>query len=222
MFYLICFAPLILIFLYVFYLLIRPKNMDDEFFHLSRKTGKDVMISRIKILEQINNRDYKSCITEIEKFYSDGIITESESDRMEEMITNMYFNNFKERWSAFKRAELPMKIIFIALIVYGFFYASLLVFIVYHQDKYATGFPFTGIIIVDVSLIFPYLLALTLLGFFALIISMFNLFFSNSGGVNRAAITSTELVRSLKPGGRKTEIVLPNNRFPSGGSFFRT
>ncbi len=213
MFNVICFAPLILVFLYSFYLLIRPKNMDDEFFHLSNKTGKDVMIARIKLLEQINNKDYKGYIKEIEKFYSDGIITESESDRMEEMITNMYFNNFKERWSAFKRAELPMKIIFIALLAYGFFYASLLVFVVYHQDKYATGFPFTYIIIVDVSLIFPYLLALTLLGFFALIISMFNLFFSKYGGINRAAITSTELIKSLKPGGRTTEITTPGRGF---------
>jgi hypothetical protein len=221
MYYLICFAPVIIIILYCFYLLIRQKNIHDDFFHLSRKTTKETMIERIKMLEEMNQVEYRLDIMEIEKIYKDGIVTESEADRMEEIITNSYFNNFYGKWSAFKHADLSMKIIFIMCLAYGFVYVNLIFVIgIPLSSRYPISVPTSAVIFMNASLILPFLFSLVLLGFFSMFLSMLNIPFNEYGGINRAAITSTELIRSLKPGGRKTKIVLGTAWSKSGG-FFR-
>jgi hypothetical protein len=207
MLYFICLAPFLLAVIYSFYLLIKRKDMHDEFFHLSRKTKKETMLERIRLLEKINQADYRSDMIEIEKFYSDGRITEAEADKMEKIITNTYFNNFQSKWIAFKRAEFPMKALFILSLLYGFVYVNLVFIEGYNGFETDLSLELI-LIIVNVSLILPYLFSLTLLGFLATFISMLNLSFSEYGGINRATITSEELVKALKPGGRKTKIVL--------------
>jgi hypothetical protein len=208
MIYLFCFAPIIIILIYSFYLLLKPANAEDRFFHLSRKLKKEVIHERIKLLEQIHNEDYRSDIIEIDKFYRDGRITEAEGNKIEKIITNTYFNYFKGRWSAFRLAELPMKIIFILCLVYGFIYVNL-VFIELHEKWRQPDLTLQiTLLIVNCTLLLPYLFSLTLLGFMTTFLSMLNLKFNERGGINRAAITSEELVKALKPGGRKTKVVL--------------
>ncbi len=204
----ICTLPFIITIIYSLYLLIKTKNIQDEFFYLSRKTKKETILARIKLLEEINQTEYKSDIKEIEKYYSDGRITEAEANNLEKIITNAYFNNFKEKWSAFKRADFPLKFIFILSLLYGFVYVNL-VFVAGFSQLHDVDVSLTVILIaVNASLILPYLFSLTLLGFLATFLAMLNLPFSEHGGINRAVITSEELVKALKPGGRKTRVQL--------------
>lgn len=205
---LICFAPPILIIIYSLYLLIKPKDKKDEFFHLSQKAKKETILERIKLLEEINDADYSRDKIEIEKYYRDGRITESEASKMEKIITNTFFDNFKTKWKAFKSADTGMKILFLFLIVYGFVYVNLVFIAGYkHLDEFGLSLEIT-LLIINASLLLPYLFSLTLLGFLSTFLAMLNLRFSERGGINRAAITSEELVKALKPGGRKTQIVL--------------
>lgn len=208
MLYLICLAPVFLTIIYSLYLLVRPKNIHDEFFHLSRKIKKETMLERIRLLEQINQCSYAGDRAEIEKFYSDGRITEAEAIKMEQIITNTYFNNFKNKWIAFSRADLSLKCLFIIFVVYGFFYVNLVFIAGYSQIKEPDYSLQATLIVLNATLLLPYLFALTSLGFLAVFIAMLNLVFSERGGINRAAITTEELIKALKPGGRKTPVIL--------------
>lgn len=208
MLYFISFAPAIIIIIYSLYLLLKTSNKQDEFFHVSRKIKKETIIARIKLLEEINDADYSADIKEIERYYSDGRITEAEASKMENIITNTYFNNFNTKWKAFKSADFGMKLLFIFLLLYGFVYVNL-VFIACYNKLEAFGLSKEIVLlIINCSLILPYLFSLTLLGFLSTFLSLLNVRFSERGGINRASITCEELVKSLKPGGRKTKIVL--------------
>jgi hypothetical protein len=203
----ICVAPVAVTLIYVIHLILKEPNENDEFFHLSAHTDKESIIRRIQLLEKLNNKDYSRDIKEIERFYSDGRITPREEEKIEKIITNSYFNQFEKRWSAYRMADPVMKAIFVFMLCYGFVFVTLVFTSIVAANKYpidATPY----LLIANLSLILPYLFSLTLLGFFNMILAMCNLKFSNRGGLNRACLTAEELVRSLKPGGRKTEIVL--------------
>ena len=204
----ICFAPVFLCILYCIYLVIRPASRADQFFQLSRRTKKESILKRLKILGELNSFDYQMYDREIERFYADGRITEREATRIERIITNTYFDHFSGRWAAFRRADASLKFMFFLMLAYGFVYVNLAV--MYGYDKlHDPGMSKTSaFVLANATLFLPFVFGILLAGILIITLELFNSLFSRYGGINRAAITCEEMIQSLKPGGRDTRVIV--------------
>lgn len=205
-------CPFILIVIYSAYLLVKKPSRDDVFFHLSRVPDERILENRITMLEEINGEDYSEEKEKIARFFEDRRITQAEADAIEKLFANTYFGGFKKKWIAFSKADPMLRMIFIICLVYGFFVCNL-IFLEGVQKKVSDEYRTLVQVAVNITLVLPYLIGAVTFGLLGLIMQFFSMTMGDRGGVSRAAVICEELLKGLKPGGRKTQIVL-NGRGP--------
>jgi hypothetical protein len=196
------------VFVYGCFMVIKRPVIDDKFFHLAKRLEEQAIIERIIMLGEMNSKDYSKEIVQVKKYFQDGRITWGEAEAIEKIITNTYFNGFERRWIAFKKADPSLKFFFIFCIAYSFFIINWIVYFGTNTPKIGDNERLITYAIANGTLILPYIGTLILTGGLSTFLSFLDMVLDNKGGVTRAAITSGELVKALKPGGRSTKVIL--------------
>lgn len=190
-------------------LLVKKQNIRDKYFVFMYPLKKESVISRLELLKTLNPAKYKLHHENIESvLVKYRRLNSSISNKLEYYFQSLYFNNFKDRFIAFKTAPVTLKIFILLIILTSNLIVSLYFYdILEFTEKFSflQFYLFFSIILIFVTLLFV-IIELFVLGLF---LSFFSLF-DTSGKIRRISVHLEEIIRSVKPGGRKTKIGLPD------------
>ena len=207
---LIALTPLFLMLGYIVYLLVKPKTRVDQFFELSRELTMDELLKRIEILEELNGAHYPGAKKNVRAFYADQKLSQRELDRLEDIITNKYFDDYKKRWISFQKADFVLKIILVLTILAGFYVFSFVVMSLNIVENKGLSIA-TGILIGIIMFPISFMCALIYLGVQTMVLTIVRFAFPSHGALFQANVIVEEFIKSFKPGGRNTPVNLPES-----------
>ncbi|MBN1118445.1 MAG: hypothetical protein JXA77_14635 [Bacteroidales bacterium] len=189
---------------------LRHQTLEDSYFVYMYPRSIDSIAKRIRILKSLHPESVKSYaqyITEYLRQYKR--INHTVSNQLEKYFQVAYFDNFKDRWIAIRTAGIIIKLFIIVVLfsthlgvaAFGYEYLDL-----------ASNTSFIGFYLARSILLSPVTLLITITEF--LIFGVFFSFvsiFDKTGKFRRFSVHLDEIIRSLKPGGRDTKILLPDS-----------
>lgn len=198
---------ILLLLVYVLYLIIKPDNVEDQYFIIKRQESEKELYKIITDLEATNKQDYSTTKKRITSYFADNRLSDRESIKIEQYIVNCYFQGFKDRVLPFKKADLFLKTISILTLIFSFIYFNSIIYYVAKENGLLTdNFIFLQIGISILLFIVPLAFWLLQLGLLSMLLLMFSFIFSNKGSLRRVQIIIDEIIKSIKPGGRTTTV----------------
>ncbi len=207
--YFVLLSPVWLFFVLILIAIIKKQNETDQFFVFKRPLSLDTITKKVEFLELINKKNYVTEKRNIKRFFADQWITSGELEVIKSIIISRYFNNFNDRWIALKKSPYLLKILFFTVFFDSFF--SFGYFIYINTYSYTTGPNWWAVILTPLLFfILPLLLSLLFFSFLSIFVTLLTILFPKNGRLIRIGISLEELIKSLKPGGRNTKIILPS------------
>lgn len=201
----------VLLVLYPIYVLFRPDREADRYFlFLGGTENKEFVIGYLEMLEIINNRSYARQIKRLEALFSKRKRNQRDSDRIEIIIQQSYFNQFNDRWIAFKRADWPLRILILLCLLAGILSFVSIIATIREDDPDPLTFS-VFLLYFLIGIIPTFLFSLIIVGAYSLFFTILSIVFPNRGSVIRRSIILDEVIKGLKPGGRDTPVEFGEN-----------
>ena len=191
-------------------MIFKNQTKEDVFFTWMFPRNNDSISKRLNILEAIHPDRIVMHRKNIDRYLNQyPMINETISTRIEYYFQTAYFNNFKEKYIAFKSAGLLINSFVIIILVltnlgitaFGYDYL-----------RFSQEYSFLKFYLLFSLILTPITILITVLQFLIIgVILSFISLFDNSGKIRRFSVHLDEMVRSLKPGGRKAEVGLMSN-----------
>ncbi len=193
--------------------IILPDQNEDKPFQYAKIKDEDFVRQTTIYLEEKNGAKYPKMYEFIEKYFQDKQLSTGELSRLEEFITHMYFNSFKQKWASFRQSNFLIKIYFFATLIVSIFHFNA-VFFANHVPVSSLQVDWSLFIPLNtIGLIVSYVLFIGYLTFSSMLLMVFSSIFGNKkGALVRTYITLDELVKCMKPGGRKTPVNMSSFR----------
>jgi hypothetical protein len=198
---------ILLLLVYILYLIVKPDNLDDQYFIPKRQESEKELYKIITDLETTHKQDYSTIKKRITSYFSDNRLTDNESIKIENYIVDTYFQGFVDRLIPLKKADLFLKTINILTLIFSFIYFNLIIHSVAKKnDLLIDNFIYWQIGISLLLFIVPLVFWLLQLGLLSMFLLVISLIFPNKGSLRRAQILIDEIIKSIKPGGRTTTV----------------
>jgi hypothetical protein len=186
---------------------VKEASADDRFFIYMFPKTRESIIERLSILEQIEGRDMTARRNYILNYAGRfKKINHTVEQRLEYFFQRLYFNNFKDRFIAFRKSDTLLKIVIVYFVLNGHLVFTSIILelnpFISFSELFVLYLKFS-IILFPVSLLTA-IMQLFFLGLFLSFVSLFD----NSGKVRRMSTCVEEIVRSCKIGGRESVINL--------------
>jgi hypothetical protein len=214
---------ILFVFAYPFILLVQTDNKDDELFSFyNGEIKEENLINQIKALGKLKGENYESQLKQFHLFFADNVISDREYKEIERFITMGYFDNFKDRWIPFKKADPVLILVCFYSILAAFLLLFMIVFKVEHLSdlshvkivtpEFLTNIvSFIGALLIGVAL--SYLFLLLFLGAYSMMFTGLSMLFPKKGNLVRRSYILDEMIKCLKPGGRYTPVILGSNSY---------
>lgn len=191
----------------IIWILLKKQTYRDLFFKDMYPANYDAVARRLKILEIIHPNTtgiYRKKIISYLKQYSR--INNTISLRLEYFFQAAYFDNFRDKLIAYKTACLQTKLFILVILVMSNIIIALLS---YEFMDFSYDHTFFEFYLIYSLALAPVAIVITLVQilFLGVVLSFFNLF-DKSGKIRRFSVHLDEMVKALKPGGRKAEVGL--------------
>lgn len=205
-------------------LMVRPGKEVDKMYYCGKDFSYSSNVSRLDTIERFKGKTYKrqrrllgyyrQKSRELRRKFS---YFETTIDRK---FRELVFDQFEDRWIPLKKSDWFMKIHFAIAFLFPMLMAiSFILWYVGPHRPNPTEYPLiVGLMSGIVALVPVFLFGLTLLALHSMWLSFVTMiatsFGANNGALQRSNMISEELIRMLKPGGRKTAVNLG-----SGGAY---
>lgn len=213
-------SSLLFVAIYPFVLLLMPDNLEDELFSFFDGNIKEEnLINQIRVLGKINNHNYESQIKQIRAYFADHKISDKEFNEIDRFMTKAYFDEFHDRWIAFRKADMVLKLVCIYSVLASALMYLMIIFNVETLGELSNlsespnvFFDFSSIIgYLILGFFLLYVFMLLCLGAYSMFFGSISMLFSKKGNIVRRMYILDEMIRALKPGGRYTPI-FPNTK----------
>lgn len=208
-------SQLFLIFLYIIYLIIKQDSEIESCFVTNKQINFQDCINLISTFEKLNNKDYSKVKKNITFYFSDNILTEAELNRIDDLIIDSYYDNYSKKFVAFRKADFFSKLINFTVLLASVIYFNL-IFTSFNEYDSNLSLIIWQSVLTILLFIIPLVFYLTQVGVISLFLMMISVFFPNKGSIRLARVTFDEIIKSLKPGGRKTRVILQGPRIGRG------
>jgi len=197
-----------LILFYILYLIFKEPSRDDLFFLMRNLQSQEKLLKTIDSLEIQNKSDYSYIRAKIRSFFADNRLSQGEIILIEEYLLNTYFEGFKSRFIAFKKADIYLKLIYVLSLIWSFVLFNIIIFEMTESKDFNEEKLWLHIGISVVFFVVPLLFWLVQLGLFSVVMLVISSMLPQIGSLNRAHLTLDELIKLIKPFGRNTPVKL--------------
>lgn len=211
-----CLTPVLMMGVYICFLLILPASDEDKFFVSRDNPSLEHFLTRIGLLEKFTGKSFTMKKRVIISIFSERKISAHDRESIENNLISAYFGNFPNRWIALRKADPFLKVIFFTCFLFGFIYFNFILLNIITPDQTSTNEVLSEenrrIILGGFNLflcIIPLMMGLMTFALFSTILSLLCLLLPGKAKLSKALVFTEEMMKSLKPGGRKTPVTFP-------------